>query len=67
MKIEKFKTTWLVQLVELNDFHADLNFNILPLGSYNVLICMTQLEKQGVVINFLQTIVSCISEDVKNQ
>ena len=64
---ENFDKSWLVQLaigtkrkvnsyakdceLVMNDFitHADLN--ILPLGSYDMLIGMDWLEKHGVMLN----------------
>ena len=64
---EKFEKTWLEQLAtgtkrkirdvvkncELgrNELRTQIDLNILPLGSYDVLICMDWLEKFKVVLD----------------
>ena len=71
----KHEKPWLVQLatgmkwkvseivkeceVNLNGFPMKLNLNILPLGSYDVLIGMDLLEQHYVMLNFLHKSILC--------
>jgi len=83
LKPEKFKNAWLVQLatsikrkvtsqirqylIDLNGYSTKVDLNILPLGSYDILISMDSLEKHGVVINCLEKTMSCVSQDGQTQ
>ena len=65
--LEKFDKSWLVQLptgtkckvntyvkgceILMNDFNMHADLNILPLGSYDMLIGMDGLEKHRVMLN----------------
>lgn len=69
LRNEKQRKPWLVQLatgtkrkltkfnekclVNLNGMNTQLNLNILPLGSYYVLIGMDWLESHKIILNFL--------------
>ena len=73
---EKFDKSWMVELATstkrkvtsyvknyellMNDFitHADLN--ILPLGSYDMLIGMVRLEEHRLMLNCFDKIFTCI-------
>lgn len=48
--------------VNLNGYPATTNLNIILLGSYDVLICMVWLEKQGVDINCLEKTIQCVCQ-----
>jgi len=79
LKLERFRTAWLVKLetntkikvtsqvrqcpINLNDCFKELNLNILPIESYDVLLIMDCLERYGVVLNFLNKIVSFVTQD----
>lgn len=76
LKSEKFHHPWLVQLatatqrrvtcvikqgvVNLNGYLTERNLNILPLGSYDLLVVIECLKQHKVFINFLEKIVSCV-------
>ena len=65
--LKKFEKSWLVQLATwterkvvnyvencdlfLSQFETQFKLNVLPLGSYDVLICMDWLEKHQVILN----------------
>ena len=71
----KHDKTWLVQLaigmkhkvleivndceLNLNGFPNRVNWNILPLGSYDILISMDWLEQHHVMLNFLHNSILC--------
>ena len=75
LKTEKDKNAWLVQLatitkrkvtshinqfpIDLNGFPTKLNLNILPLGSYEVLIVMDWLEKHRALVDCYEKKVFC--------
>jgi hypothetical protein len=40
--------------MDINSQDTKVNLNILPLGSYDILICMDWLEKNKVVLNFYE-------------
>lgn len=79
LKPEKFENAWLVQLatctktkvtsqvkqclLNLDGYPIMEELNILPLGSYNLIIGMDWLERQANVMNFLERIVTCVSLD----
>lgn len=46
----------------MNDFKTQDDLNILPLGSYDVLICMDWLERHKVILNYYVKNFSCIDE-----
>ena len=70
LKTEQFQHSWLVQLAtgtklkvthqlkkyafNLNRCIIDLNLNVLPLGSYDLLVCMDWMEQQKAVVNCLE-------------
>ena len=72
---DKHDKTWLVQLstgtklkvseivkyceVNLNRFPMKVNLNIIPLGSYDILINMDWLEQHHVILNCLQKSILC--------
>ena len=45
--------------VKLNGFFAKIDLNILPLGSYDVLIGMDWLEQHHVMLDFLHKSILC--------
>ena len=65
--MKKIDNSWLVQLaigtkrkvtsyvkgceILMNDFNTHVDLNILPLGSYDMLIGMDWLEKHRVILN----------------
>ena len=81
IKTEKFQQSWLVQLatstkrklthklpqtvIKLNDFQTEVNLNILPLGSYDLLIGMDWLEKRRAMMNFWDKTLHYIDEEGK--
>ena len=72
----KHEKPWLVQLatctkqkaseivkyydVNLDGFPTKVNLNILPLGSYDILIDMDWLEQDHVMLDYLQESILCI-------
>lgn len=74
LQATKFKNPWLVQLAtrvnkrvttKVDNYHVVLvvhpitrNFNLLPLGSYDILIGIEWMEKQQSLINYRNKIVS---------
>lgn len=40
--------------ISVNGCFTKVKLNILPLGSYDLLICMDWLEKHGTIIKFLE-------------
>jgi len=68
----KFQKSWLVQLatgmkrkvtdcvkgceMNMNGFDTQVDLNILPLGSYDLLVSMDWLEKHRVILNCYETI-----------
>jgi len=74
----KFPKSWLVQLatgtkrkvtdfvkccaLDMNGFISQADLNILPLGSYDVLIGMDWLEKHTVLLDFYDKSFSCIDD-----
>ena len=67
LSVEKFENSWLVKLatgakrevtcfvrecvVVMDHFEAIVKLNVLPLGSYDLLIGMDWLEKHRVILN----------------
>ena len=78
---EKQKNAWLVQLetgvkrkvteivkdcrLGLGDMDTSFNINILPLGSYDILISMDLLEPHNAIINCLHKSFGCVDEKGK--
>jgi len=46
----------------MNDFRTQINLNVLPLGSYDVLIGMDWLEKHHVILNCFEKTFTCLNE-----
>ena len=81
LKTEKFQQSWLVQLatgtkrkvthklaqttIKLNDFQTEVNLNILPSGSYDLLIGMDWLEKKKAMMNYWDKALHCVDEEGK--
>ena len=75
---KKFEKSWLVQLaigtkrkvvsyVEdfekfMSQFKSQVKLNVLPLGSYDVLIGVDWLKRHRVVLNFFEKIFTCLDE-----
>ncbi len=78
----KFQKSWLVQLatgtkrkvtelvknceIDMNGLISQADLNILPLGSYDLLIGMDWLEKHKVILNCYDKTFSCIDERGNN-
>ena len=76
--MKKFEKYWLVQLaigtkrkvvsyvencdIFMSQFKTQVKLNVLPLGSYDVLIGMDWLEKNRVVLNCFEKIFTCLKE-----
>ena len=76
---EKFEKFWLVQLststkrkvsslvknfkLMMNDFITHANLNILPWGSYDLLIGMDWLEKQKLMLNYFNKTFTCMNDN----
>lgn len=79
LKTKKLKITWLVQLttdtkgkvtshlkqcpVDLNTYPTEGNLNILPLGSYDVLIGMDWMGKPRATLNCLEETMSWVNHE----
>ena len=79
--VEKFASSWLVQLatgakrkvisfvkncaVTMDQFENFVKLNVLPLGSYDILIGMDWLEQHRVVLNCFDKTFNCINNDGK--
>ena len=80
--VEKFENSWLVQLaigakrkvtcfvkecvVVMDQFETIVKLNVLPLGSYDLLIGMDWLEQHRVILNCYDKIFTCINNDGKS-
>jgi len=76
---EKFRKPWMVQLatgmkrkvfnyvkdceVIMSGFKTPIELNVLPLGSYDVLIGMDWLENHRVVLNYFEKTFTCLNEE----
>ena len=76
--LKKFEKSWLVQLATgterkvvnyvenyemfMSQFKTQVKLNVLPLGSFDVLIGMEWLEKHIVVLNCFEKTFTCIDE-----
>ena len=81
LPIEKFVSSWLVQLatgtkrkvtsfvknctITMDQFETFVKLNVLPLGSYDILIGMDWLEQHRVILNFYDKTFTCINNDGK--
>ena len=77
LSLKKFEKSWLVQLdirtkrkvvnyVEncnftLSEFETQVKLNVLPLGSYDVLIGMGWIEKHQVILICFQKTITCLN------
>ena len=82
LPIEKFENSWLVQLatgakrkvtcfvkecaVVMDQFETIVKLNVLPLGSYDLLIGMDWLEQHRVILNCYDKTFTCINNDGKS-
>ena len=81
LPVEKFKNSWLVQLatgakrkvtcfvkecaVVMDHFETIVKLNVLPLGSYDLLIGMDWLEQHRVILNCYDKTFTCLNSDGK--
>ena len=81
LHVQKFVSSWLVQLatsarrkvtsfvencaVTMDQFETFVKINVLPLGSYDILIGMDWLEQHRVVLNCFDKTFTCINNDEK--
>ena len=79
LNVEKFDNSWLVQLatgakrkvncyvnaciLDMNGFKTAVKLNVLPLGSYDILIGMDQLEQHRVVLNCFDKTFTCVNNN----
>ena len=77
LPVEKFAKSWLVQLATgpkrkvidfvkdctlfMNQYETSIKLNVLPLGSYDVLIGMEWLEQHRVVLNCFDKNFTCLN------
>ena len=50
----------------VNNFLTDINVNIMPLGSYDLLIGMDWIEEHKVVLKFFDKTFTCTDNNVNN-
>ena len=50
----------------MDQFETFVKLNVLPLGSYDILIGMDQLEQHRLVLNFFDKTFTCINNDGKS-
>ena len=78
LPVEKFENSWLVQLatgakrkvncfvkkcaVVMDQFETIVKLNVLPLGSYDILIGMDWLEQHRVILNCYDKTFTCINK-----
>ena len=81
LSVEKFENSWLVQLatsakrkvtcfvnecvVVMDHFETVVKLNVLPLGSYDLLIGMDWLEQHRVILNCYDKTFTCLNSDRK--
>jgi hypothetical protein len=51
--------------ISLNGVNTNVDINIIPLGSYGILIAMDWLDKHYVVLDFHNKKFSCLDEEGK--
>ena len=80
--VEKFENSWLVQLdtsakkkvtcfvkeyaVVMDHFETVVKINVLPFGSYDLLIGMDWLEQHRIILNCYDKTFTCINNDGKS-
>jgi len=65
---KRWVTSWVKACSNvLNGKHNTVNLNRLPSGSYDILVSMGWLERDKALINFLEKIVTCVTESGENQ
>ena len=47
----------------MNQFETRVKLNVIPLGSYDVLIGMDWLEKHQVILNYFQKTFTCLNNE----
>ena len=47
----------------MDQFETSVKLNVLPLGSYDMLICMDWLEQHRVVLNYFDKTFTCVNND----
>ena len=81
LSLKKFEKYWLVQLATrtkrkvvsyvencemfMSQFKTQVKLNVLPLGSYDVLIGMESMEKHKVVLNFFEKTFTCLNDKLR--
>ena len=81
LPVEKFEISWLVQLatgaktkvtcfvkectVVMDHFETVVKINVLPLGSYDLLIGIDWLEQHRVILNCYDKTLTCLNSDGK--
>ena len=50
----------------MDEFETVVKLNVLPLGSYNILIGMDQLEQHRVILNCYDKTFTCINNEKKS-
>ena len=79
LSLKKFEKSWLVQLATrtkikvvnyvencnflMSQFKTQFNLNVLPLGSYDVLIGMDWLKKHQVILNYYHKTFTCLNNE----
>ena len=82
LPVENFENSWLIQLatgakrkvtcfvkkcaVVINQFKIFVKINVLPLGSYDILIGMDWLEQHRVILKCYDKTFTCINNDEKS-
>ena len=82
LSVEKFENSWLVQLatgakrkvtcfvkecaIVMDKFETVVKLNVLPLGSYDLLIGMDWLEQHRVILNCYDKTFTCLNSDEKS-
>ena len=51
--------------IKLNDFQTEVNLNVFPLGSYDLLIGMDWLEMKKAMMNYGDKTLHCVDEEGK--
>ena len=81
LPVENFENSWLVQLatsakrkvtffvkecaIVMDHFETVIKLNVLPLGSYDLLISMDWLEQHRVILNCYDKTFTCLNNDGK--
>jgi hypothetical protein len=51
--------------IDMNGFNTKVDVNIIPLGSYDCIVCMDWLEKHHVILDCYHKIIICLDEEGK--